>query len=326
MVRYFVTGATGHLGNVTTKKLVQAGHLVCVLLLPGEDLTPLQGTPVEIVHGDIRDKAFLQANIVSGDIVIHMAGVIDVASKKNDLLMNVNVEGTKNVADVCAEQGVRLVYTSSVHIIQPQEGIVLKEPVVFDETKISGAYAKSKTIATRYFFEKCKQGLDGCVVYPSGIIGPYDYKVSNVGQVICDHINYKLFAYVRGGYNFVDVRDVADGVIAAAQKGRAGEGYILSGDYCSVLDLICLINKKTGVAKIPPQIPLEFAKITAPLGELYYKLRGKKPSFSAYSLQTLQDNCNFSHEKATKELGFHPRSVEQSVADAVDWFLEHQAK
>lgn len=324
MARYLVTGATGHLGNVTTKKLVRLGHSVCVLLLPGEDITPLQGAAVEIVHGDIRDKAFLQKHIASGDIVIHMAGVIDVASKKNELLMNVNVGGTKNIADVCAERGARLVYTSSVHVIQPHEGIVLTEPTVFDETKIAGAYAKSKTIATRYLFEKCKQGLDACVVYPAGIIGPCDYKVSNMGQVIWDHINHRLLAYVQGGYNFVDVRDVADGVIAAAQKGRAGEGYILSGEYCSVLKLIGLINQKIGRTRVPPKIPLEFAKLTAPLGEFYYKMRRKKPSFSAYSLQTLQDNSNFSHEKAEKELGFHPRPVKESVFDAVDWLLERQ--
>lgn len=326
MARYRIIGATGHLGNVTTKRLVQQGHTVCTLLLPGEDLSPLQGAPVEIVYGDIRDKAFLQANIATGDIVIHMAGVIDVSSKKNDHLIHVNVFGTKNVVDVCTQQGARLVYTSSVHVIPPLGNIALKEPVVFDETKISGAYAKSKTIATRYLLEKCKQGLDACVVYPSGIIGPYDYKGSNVGQVICDHMNHKLFAYVKGGYNFVDVRDVADGVIAAAQNGRVGEGYILSGEYCSILNLIRFINEKLGETKIPPRIPLGFAKITAPLGEWYYKVRGQKPSFSAYSLQTLQDPCNFSHEKAAMELEFHPRPVKQSIFDAVDWFLERRAE
>ena len=215
MTNYVITGATGHLGNVVVKMLVEKNKKVKVLLLPEEDLSPIKDLDIEIEYGDVRDKEFLSKNINSGDIVIHMAGIIDVSSKKNNLLRDVNINGTKNVADVCLEKGAKLVYTSSVHTIpaSEKEFVLLKEPTEFDENKIVGAYAKSKTVATKYVFDKCKEGLQAVVVYPSGIIGPYDYKISDIAQVIIDHINGKLLAYVKGGYNFVDVRDVAKGVI-----------------------------------------------------------------------------------------------------------------
>ena len=326
MTNYVITGATGHLGNVVVKMLVEKNKKVKVLLLPEEDLSPIKDLDIEIEYGDVRDKEFLSKNINSGDIVIHMAGIIDVSSKKNNLLRDVNINGTKNVADVCLEKGAKLVYTSSVHTIPAsiKEFVLLKEPTEFDENKIVGAYAKSKTVATKYIFDKCKEGLQAVVVYPSGIIGPYDYKISDIGQVIIDHINGKLLAYVKGGYNFVDVRDVAKGVILATTKGEIGEGYILSGEMCSVKRLLEIINKRIGRKKLPPKIALWFAKAFALLSEAYYKIRHKKPSFSAYSLKTLNVNCNFDNTKAKEKLGFSPRPVEKTIFDTVDWLIENK--
>ncbi len=326
MSKYFVTGATGHLGNVVVKYLLKQGHKVRALILPNEDISPIKGLDLDMVYGDVRDKRFLEQNIHDDEIVIHMAGIIDVSSKKNDLLLDVNVNGTKNIADVCLAKHLRLVYTSSVHTIPAKENDeqLLSEPTEFNPDNIVGAYAKSKTIATGYVFEKCKEGLNVVVVYPSGIIGPCDYKISDIGQVILDHINGKLLAYVKGGYNFVDVRDVAKGVINASQIGVAGEGYILSGNMCSVKHLLEIINQKIGRKKMPPKLALWFVRGFAALSEFYYKVRGKKPSFSAYSLQTLNVNCNFDNSKAKKALNFVTRDTKQSIEDAVDWFYKNK--
>lgn len=327
MSNYVVTGATGHLGNVVVKMLLEKQKKVKVLLLPNEDLTPIKDLNVQIEYGDVRDKEFLEKNITNQDIVIHMAGIIDVSSKKNNLLRDVNINGTKNVADVCFEKNAKLIYTSSVHTIpaNEKEFVLLKEPTEFDENNIVGAYAKSKTVATKYIFEKCKEGLQAVVLYPSGIIGPYDYKISDIGQVIIDHINGKLLAYVKGGYNFVDVRDVANGIILACTKGEIGEGYILSGEMCSVKRLLEIINKRIGRKKLPPKLALWFAKAFALLSEAYYKIRHKKPSFSAYSLKTLNVNCNFDNTKAKEKLGFNVRPVEETIFDAVDWIIENKS-
>lgn len=326
MSNYVVTGATGHLGNVVVKMLLQNNHNVKVLLLPNEDLSPLENLNIKIEYGDVRDREFLEKNIDSDCIVIHMAGIIDVSSKTNTLLRDVNINGTKNVADVCLEKGARLIYTSSVHTIQAGENetTLLKEPTEFDENKIIGAYAKSKTVATGYVFEKCAEGLNATIVYPSGIIGPYDYKISDIGQVIIDHINGKLLAYVKGGYNFVDVRDVARGILLACEKGKSGEGYILSGEMCSVRRMLEIVNKRIGRKRLPPKIALWFAKAFALLSEAYYKIRHKKPSFSAYSLKTLNVNCNFDNSKAKEFLGYTTRDVKETLFDTVDWLIENK--
>ena len=327
MANFVVTGATGHLGNVVVKMLLANNYNVKVLVLNGEDISPIEGLNIEIKYGDVRDKEFLKENITGTDIVVHMAGVIDVSSKKNDLLLDVNVNGTKNVADVCLEKGALMIYTSSVHTIpaNENENILLSEPTTFDENNIEGAYAKSKTIATRYVFEKCKEGLKAIVLYPSGIIGPYDYKISDMGQVILDHINGKLLAYVKGGYNFVDVRDVAQGIMLALQKGEIGQGYILSGEMCSVKKLLEIVNKRIGRKKLPPKLALWFAKGVSLLSEAYYKIRHKKPTFSAYSLKTLNVNCNFDNSKAKDKLGYTTRPLEETIFDTVDWLIENKS-
>lgn len=326
MPNFIVTGATGHLGNVVVRLLLKEKYKVKVLVLPNEDLTPIKGLDLEVEYGDVRDKEFLNKNISENCTVIHMAGIIDVSSKKNDLLYDVNVNGTKNIADICLEKKAKLIYTSSVHTIPvvKNDNSKLKEPTNFNPDIIEGAYAKSKTIATGYIFEKIKQGLQAIVLYPSGIIGPFDYKISDIGQVIIDQINGKLLAYVKGGYNFVDVRDVANGILLAIKNGKIGEGYILSGEMCSVKELLEIINKKIGRKRLPPKIALWFLRIFASVSELYYKVRNKKPTFSAYSLHTLNVNCNFDNTKAKNELGFTITSKEQSIYDSIDWFMQNK--
>ncbi|HHX81169.1 MAG TPA: hypothetical protein GX692_08930 [Acholeplasmataceae bacterium] len=179
-------------------------------------------------------------------------------------------------------------------------------------------------MATKYLFEKTKAGeIDAVALYPSGIIGPYDYNVSHFGQVILDYINRKLTAIVKGGYDFVDVRDVASALVSAIDA-RSGEGYIVSGHYVSVRELFKILNEKLERKRLPGELALWFLKIVAPLAELHYKIRRKKPLFNAYTLYTLNVNCNFDNSKARAELGFNPRSVKESLFDMVDWFLENK--
>lgn len=322
---HIVIGGTGHLGNVVLKKLVEQGKRVKALILPGEDLTPIKDLDIELSYGDILDKEFLEKEIIADSYVYHMAGIVDIGSVKRQIMYDVNINGTKNVIDVCEKNKVkRLVYTSSVHVIfEGKDKEVLYEPTVFESDKIVGDYAKTKTIATKYIFERIKEGnLDAVVVYPSGIIGPFDYKISNFGQLIYDYMHSRVLARVDGVYNFVDVRDVSDGVIAAMEKGRKGEGYTLSGDLVTVGEFFSWLEEKTHI-KQPPKLKMWFAKLFAKSAELYYKARKRRPLFSKYSLYTLTANCNFSNKKAVDELDFKVRPLQQSTNDAVDWFKEN---
>lgn len=325
-MKYIVTGGTGHIGNVLIKELTKIVGKVTALVLPNEDVSCLNGANVDIVYGDVTDREFIFKLIGKGDVVFHLAGLIDIENAPFSVVEKVNVGGTKNVVDACIEnKAKRLVYTSSVHIIEPIEKNLLVEPTEFDENKVVGNYAKSKTIATRYVFEKAKaKELDAVVVYPSGVIGPYDYKISELGQLVLDYINKKLFAYVKGGYNFVDVRDVVDGIIKAYFKGKSGEGYILSGYYISLKEMFKILNKRLNRDKLPNKIALWFVKSMVPLAKLYYKIRHKKPLFTDYSLYTLNVNANFSNEKAKNELGYITRPIEETLSDTVDWFIENK--
>lgn len=327
MEQFIVTGATGHIGNVLVRKLCEQGQNVKVLALPNEDLSPLENLKVDIVFGDVTDRDFVFKFIEKDAVVMHLAGIIDIGTTPEELVRNVNVNGTKNIVDACIEnKAKKLLYLSTVHIIDPQKvGDILREPTEFDKNKVVGTYAKTKLEATKYIFGACKEkGLNATVLYPSGVLGPYDFKISELGQVILDYMNHKLIAYVKGGYNFVDVRDVADATINAVTMGRKGEGYIVSGTAMSLKEMLTVINKKLGRKKLPPKIALWFVRMFAGLSNLYYKMRHKKPVFSKYSLYTLNANSNFSNEKAKSELKFNPRPVEESICDAVDWFIENK--
>jgi len=328
-MKYLITGGAGYLGSVVVHELARRGYQpITVLALPNENISNLLDLKIEIVRGDILDYEFLEQLIEKDDVVFHMAGIINISSKSDDLIRKVNVEGCRNIVDVCIKKQVkRLIYTSSVHTILPAEkNENMSEPEAFYPDKLVGEYAQTKAIATDYLLKKARSGaLDAVVLYPSGIIGPFDYQISHFGQVVLDYINRKLSAIVKGGYNFVDVRDVADGVISAYENGKSGEGYLLSGEYITVKEIFQTLNEKLGRKKLPYPIALWFLKIVAPLAELHYKIRKKKPIFSSYSLYTLNVNSNFDNTKAKNELNFNPRPVKLSLGDMVDWFIENKS-
>lgn len=137
--------------------------------------------------------------------------------------------------------------------------------------------------------------------------------------LVRDAASGKLSAVVPGGYDFADVRDVAAGIIAAAERGRNGRAYLLTGEYMSAEDLANTVRRLVGKSRKLNMLPLWFAKITAPLAELYYKIRGTKPLFTRYSLCTLGSPSGFSHERATRELGYRPRPAEDTLRDTAEW-------
>jgi dihydroflavonol-4-reductase len=321
-----VTGATGHIGNVLVRKLLDAGQSVRTLILPGEDTIPLQGLPVEQVPGDVLDPPSLQRAMRGVSRVFHLAGIISILPGKNPLLRRVNVEGTQNVLAEAKRSGVeRLIYTSSIHAIQrvPQ-GIRIDERLPFDPNNPVGEYDRSKAEATLAVIEAARQGLDTVILCPTGVVGPNDYRRSELGQLIEDCVYEKPQFYVDGAYDFVDVRDVADGILQAAEKGRSGETYILSGEKISVRRIIDLLWEMTGRRFVRIHIPFSVARLAARFTPIIYIRRKIKPRFTSYSLATLRSNSEISHEKATRELGYHPRLLMETLADTVEWFRNNK--
>lgn len=323
---YLITGAAGHLGSVIVHQLIKAGKFVRALVLPNETHIPEM---VEVFFGDIRDKKSINPcfeNLNGRDLtVIHCAGIVSIASKFNQTVYDVNVTGTKNIVDLCKEHNVsKLVYVSSVHAIpEKPDGITITETTEFSPDNVVGLYAKTKAEATAYVLDAAMQGLNACVVHPSGITGPYDYGRGHITTLVIDYYKRRLTSGVNGGYDFVDVRDVADGIIAACDKGRQGECYILSNKFFKVSEILTILHEITGKKRIKIYLPLWFVKTTAPLAELYYKILRQPPLFTSYSIYTLNSNALFSHQKATNELGYGTRDMKETLNDTINWLKEN---
>ena len=235
-------------------------------------------------------------------------------------LYRVNVEGTENIIDECIKHKVkRMLYVSSVHAIPEVQGHVISEVSEFDSYDVEGSYAKTKAEASEAVMEACSDGLlDAVVVHPSGIIGPYDNGRNHLVQLVKMYITGKLPAGVDGGYDFVDVRDVAEGCLKALEKGHSGECYILSNKYVSIKDLLESVRKVTG-GKRKVCLPVWLAKFFEPAFGMIARITHTRPLYTRYALDTIQGNGHFSHLKATTELGYRPREMNKTIIDTIAW-------
>lgn len=325
---YLVTGASGHVGNVVIRELLSKGKRVRALVLPNDPLLDTVDKRADIVFGNVCEKNSLIPFFNNPDgaelIAIHAAGIVYIGAKQDRRVYEVNVNGTKNVVELCRQHGVsKLIYVSSVHAIpEPKDGGIIRETDSFDPALVIGYYAKTKAEATALVLKAQEKGLFACVVHPSGIIGPYDYGNAHMTQMALDYAAGRLWACVNGGYDFVDVRDVADGMLSCIEKGKSGECYILSNRYITVREILSIMREVTGGRRVRIVFPFWFVRMIAPLAELYCKLRKQKPLFTSYSMYTLQSNSMFSNKKARQELGFAPRPIEQTLSDTVAWLKE----
>ncbi len=322
-----VTGATGHIGNVLVRLLLERREKVRAMVMPGEDVTPLKELPVEVVEADVLDYQSLLTAFIGCDMVYHLAGIISIMPGKDRLLQAVNVIGTRNVVQAARACGARrLVYTSSIHALRRvPEGVVIDETTPFDIEHAISSYDSSKASASLEILEAVRQGMDAVIVCPTGVIGPYDFRRSEMGQLILDCVEQKPMLYVDGAYDFVDVRDVAEGLILAGEKGRCGESYILSGERISVPDIIKIVREVLGNRLFSLKIPFSLAQISARIMPSYYRLTHARPRFTTYSLATITSNSFISHAKARLELGYQPRPLRESLGDTVKWFKKYKS-
>lgn len=320
-----VTGATGHIGNVLVRHLLQRGQPVRALILPGEDCTPLDSLNVKIVTGDVLKPETLQMACQGVTHVYHLAGMISIMPGRNYWVEKINIEGTHNMVEAARNAGVkRFVYTSSIHALKRvPHGITVDEEIPFASTDAHSSYDHSKAIASLTVRAAIPRGLDTVIACPTGVIGPYDFRLSEVGRIILDCVKRHPQFYVDGAYDFVDVRDVAEGLIQVCERGRTGEIYILSGEQITVPNLIKTVRQITGKGFSMIKIPISLARFAAIFSPPFSRLFKIKPRFTTYSLDTLYSNSVISHNKATQELGYQPRSLADSLADTIQWFKQN---
>ena len=322
-----VTGAAGHIGNVLVRGLLSEGRQVRALILPGEDISSLDGLDIDFAEGNVLDLLSLDRAMEGIDIVFHLAGVISIMPGHNEWMRKVNVDGTKNVLQAAKKAGViRLVYTSSIHALSRNWKGKIDESVPFDPDNPVGGYDRTKAAASLAVLDAVEDGLDAVIVCPTGVIGPHDYRGSEMGDLLMGWLRRKLHFLVKGAYDFVDVRDVARGHILACDRGPTGEVYILSGWQIKVLELKKLVQDALGQRIVSVTVPMWMAKMGAKIMPLYYRLTKKTPKFTDYSLETLQSNSNVSCGKAKRELGYNPRDLTVTIKDTVRWLIQKKER
>lgn len=323
MALNLVTGATGHIGNTLVRQMIHEQRPLRAFVLACENPIALNDLDVEICCGDILVPETLQEAMQGVDVVYHLAGRIGLTSGPDPLTERVNREGTRNVIEAARKAKVRrLVYASSIYALHvPEKGLV-DESLPFDPAHARGAYDRSKAEASLLVQQAAREGLETVIVCPTAVTGPYDFLKSEAGKGILFNMRPGVKFYLNGAYDFVDVRDVACGLILAAEKGMNGETYILGGERLSVRSMSELIWEAAGGWHAGVWVPDWLADLAASILPMVMK----DPLISPYTLEAVRSNSEVSHEKAQRELDFHPRPASETIRDAVRWWQEHQER
>ena len=329
---YLVTGAAGFLGSTVVRQLVEKGERVRAFDLPGAKGLAYLPKEAEICEGDLLDQKALE-RFFSTDkdtelIVLHIASIVTVNPDYNKKVMQVNVEGTKNIIQHCLTcQGKKkLVYCSSTGAIPERKTGAIQEVRDFtqnDPDKVVGCYSLSKALATQEVLNAVKKyGLDACVVHPSGIMGPEDNAVGETTGTLIKIINGEMPMGIDGSFNLCDVRDLADGMIRASERGRAGECYILGNEAVRFKDFADMVAREAGCKEIKMFLPVGMANFVAKLLEKQAKRKGEKPLMTTFSVYNLARNNNFDSSKAKTELGYATRSYQETIHDEILWLKQ----
>ena len=320
-----VTGGTGFVGAHIVRALLSRGCAVRCLARRESRLSNLDGLPVEIVRGDLRDRESLGAAVRGVATVYHCAADYRLYARDPREIYAANVLGTENLLTAAAESGARrIVHTSSVATLAPRaDGTPADENDTASESDVIGHYKRSKLLAERVALRLAAEGAPIVVVNPSTPVGELDVKPTPTGRIVVDFLRRRMPAYVDTGLNVVDVRDVAAGHLLAAEKGRTGERYILGHRNLTLKELLDIVSEISGIPsptlRLPHWIPWAAAAVDTGLA----RLLGTEPRVSLESVRMARHRMFFDGSKAVTELGFPQSPVEPALARAVDWFRRH---
>ena len=329
-VKYLVTGAAGFLGGTICRQLIERGDSVRAFVLPGDPAIKYVPQKAEIVEGDLTDMASLEKLFAVEEgtetIVLHIASIVTVNLDYSSKVMEVNVDGTKNIIRLCLSHSEckKLVYCSSTGAIpEAAMGKAIREVRRFDPDEVVGCYSRSKAMASQAVLDAVhEQGLNACIVHPSGIMGPEDYAIGETTGTLIKIIKGQMPAGIDGSFNLCDVRDLAAGTIAAADKGKAGECYILANEPVSFRDFSRMVSDEAGCKKVGMFLPIWAANMMGGMMEKQAKKKGTKPLMTRFSVYNLARNNKFDSTKAIQDLGYSTRSYRETIHDEIQWLKE----
>lgn len=320
-----VTGATGFIGSHITRKLVERGERVKVLVRKTSNTKNIDSLDVEKVYGDVGSPDSLRAAFSGCDTLYHTAGFVSFKKSDYQKMIDVNVKGSSNVLAAAMDEGVsRVLFTSSVAAIGVEsDGSPVTEATEYDLYSKEIGYMNCKYLAEKEAKRFVQNGLHVVILNPSVVLGPGDIYLSSSGSVLW-FCKKKFPGYMDGTFNVVDVEDVAEGHLLAAEKGKSGERYILANENVDVQGYFALLQKVTGVPAPRMKIPYPFAYTTAFLLERLFGF--SFPNYSSLDLDSIKlskYNWHADSSKAERELGFTTTPVEETIRKTVEWFREN---
>jgi dihydroflavonol-4-reductase len=316
-----VTGATGFLGWHVAHLLIERGHNVRALCRPSSKLRELDA---ERVEGDLRDAASLERAVAGCDRVFHVAADYRLWSRHSEDLYQSNVEGTRNLLNAAQRAGIeRVVYTSTVGCIGIPKDRPGDETEPADERSMAGHYKRSKWLAEQVAIQKAREGVPVVIVNPTAPVGDHDWKPTPTGKIILDFLRDRLPAFIDTGLNLVGARDVAEGHLLAAERGRIGERYILGAENLTLQQILERLARLTDKKAPTMRIPYVVAFTTGIISTALANITGKQPLAPLEGVRMARKKMFVSHAKATRELGFQPGPVNESLLRAVTWFREN---
>lgn len=314
-----ITGICGHLGNYLAKELLDSGFEVRGLVMKGEDSSRLDPA-IRLVVGDVRDKESMRGLFEGlegqAPVFVHAAAIISIRRSHSRELLAVNVGGTENVVELCREYGVsRLIYISSVDGVHcPGRGCTVEKVEGFHPEKLTTPYAVSKAMAANVVMNS---GLAHTIILPSGMIGPGDYRKGLMSAVFSCYLSRKLRIGIRGGFDFIDVRDAAKAIARAAVIPNPSRIYIVSNKYVEIPEMLNTLLRLAGKRRLAFSMGMGMVGLLAPLFGVFFRLMGEKNLLTRESVRLLGKRIRFSSALARSELGLAPRPLEETLSDTI---------
>jgi dihydroflavonol-4-reductase len=319
----FLTGATGFVGSHVARALVAQGADLRLLVRSGSDLRNIQELQAERVVGDLRDAASLKKAVAGCEVVFHVAADYRLWVRDPEQMYRSNVDGTKAILEAARENKVRrVVYTSSVATMGFQSnGHLANEDSPVSLANMIGPYKRSKFMAEEIAIQAGRSGMDVVVVNPTTPVGERDLKPTPTGRIVVDFLKKKFPAYVDTGLNLVDVAECARGHIAALEKGKTGQRYILGGENLTLKQILDKLAAITGLPSPKIRVPYAVALATGVVDQVFTGyIRRREPRATIDAVRMGRKKMFVSSGKAERDLGWRTLPVDGGLRRAVEWF------